>query len=58
MKKDSPEFLPKVREFREMVERHAKMEEEQVFPRLKQSLTQEQNNHVTNLVNKEGFKMA
>lgn len=58
MKKDSPEFLPKIREFREMVERHAKMEEEQVFPRLKQGLTQEQNDHVTNLVNKEGFKMA
>jgi len=58
MEKSSPDFLPKVQMFREMVERHAKMEEEEVFPRLKQGLTREQNDHITNLVNKEGFKMA
>ncbi len=58
MPKDSPEFLAKVREFRTMVEAHARMEEEEVFPRLKQSLSQEQNDHITSLVNKEGFKMA
>ena len=58
MPKDSPEFLVKVREFRTMVEAHARMEEEEVFPRLKQSLSQEQNDHITGLVNKEGFKMA
>jgi hemerythrin superfamily protein len=58
MEKGSPDFLPKIRKFREMVERHAKMEEEEVFPRLKDGLTQEQNDHITNLVNKEGFKMA
>ncbi len=58
MPKDSPEFLAKVREFRTMVEAHARMEEEEVFPRLKQSLSQEQNDHITGLVNKEGFKMA
>lgn len=58
MPKDSPEFLAKVREFRTMVEAHARMEEEEVFPRLKQSLSHEQNDHITGLVNKEGFKMA
>ena len=58
MDKGSPDFLPKVREFRDMVSRHAKMEEEEVFPRLKQGLTEEQNSHITSLVNKEGFKMA
>ena len=58
MEKSSPDFLPKVRMFREMIERHAKMEEEEVFPRLKKGLTQEQNDHITSLVNKEGFKMA
>ena len=58
MAKDSPDFLAKVREFRTMVETHARMEEEEVFPRLKQSLSQEQNDHITSLVNKEGFKMA
>jgi len=58
MDKDSSDFLPKVRDFRAMIERHAKMEEEEVFPRLKDGLTPEQNDHVTSLVNKEGFKMA
>jgi hemerythrin superfamily protein len=58
MAKDSSEFLTKVRDFRRMVEPHARMEEEQVFPRLKQAMTEEQNAHITMLVNKEGFKMA
>lgn len=58
MAKDSPEFLTKVRDFRRMVEAHARMEEEQVFPRLKQAMTEEQNARITMLVNKEGFKMA
>lgn len=58
MDKGSPDFLPKVRQFRDMISRHAKMEEEQVFPRLKRGLTDEQNSHITSLVNKEGFKIA
>lgn len=58
MEKGSSDFLPKVREFRDMVSRHAKMEEEEVFPRLKEGLTDDQNAHITTLVNKEGFKMA
>ena len=58
MAKDSPEFLPKVREFRTMIERHMRMEEEQVFPRFKRALSAEQNARITSLVNKEGFKMA
>ncbi len=58
MEKGSPDFLPKVREFRQMVAAHARMEEEQVFPRLKESLSEEQNARITTLVNREGFKMA
>ena len=58
MEKSSPEFLTKVREFREMVEAHARMEEEQVFPKFKEGLSEEQNARITSLVNKEGFKMA
>ena len=34
---DAPNWLEKVREFRELVSRHAHMEEEQVFPRFKQA---------------------
>ena len=58
MEKGSADFLPKVREFRQMVEAHARMEEEQVFPKFKEGLSQEQNDRITSLVNKEGFKMA
>ena len=55
---DSPSWLEKVREFRQLVSRHAHMEEEEVFPRFKQALTEEQNERVTSLVNRDGFWMA
>ena len=58
MDKGSSDFLAKIREFRDSVAAHARMEEEQVFPRLKQSMSKEQNARITSLVNKEGFKMA
>ncbi len=51
-------WLDKVREFRAMVVQHAKMEEEQVFPRFKQSLSDEQNAKITSLVNRDGFWQA
>ena len=40
---DAPNWLEKVREFRQLVSSHAHMEEEQVFPRFKQALNEEQN---------------
>jgi hemerythrin superfamily protein len=55
---DSPTWLEKVREFRSLVHQHAHMEEEQVFPTFKQSMSQEQNAHITALVNRDGFWMA
>ena len=55
---DSPNWLEKVREFRGLVSRHAHMEEEEVFPRFKQSLTEEQDARITSLVNRDGFWMA
>ena len=58
MAPDAPTWLEKVREFRAMVKEHAHMEEEQVFPRLKQEMTEEQNAKITNLVNRDGFWMA
>ena len=51
-------WLDKVREFRTLVASHAKMEEEEVFPRFKQSLTEEQNAKITSLVNADGFWQA
>lgn len=51
-------WLDKVREFRTLVASHAKMEEEQVFPRFKQALNEEQNSRITSLVNRDGFWQA
>ena len=51
-------WLERVREFRKLVAEHAHMEEEQVFPKFKQSMDEEQNAHITGLVNRDGFWMA
>jgi hemerythrin superfamily protein len=55
---DSPTWLEKVREFRQLVSTHAHMEEEQVFPRFKEALAEDQNARITSLVNRDGFWMA
>jgi hemerythrin superfamily protein len=57
MDKSSPEFLPTVREFRDLIAEHVRMEEDQVYPRFKNSLSEEQNSKITMLMNKEGMKM-
>ena len=58
MPKDSPEWIGKVREFRAAIAKHVRMEEEQVFPRLKQAMSEEQNARLTRKVNQDGFMMA
>jgi hemerythrin superfamily protein len=58
MSADASNWLEKVREFRQLVSEHAHMEEEEVFPRFKQELSEEQNAEVTSLVNRDGFWMA
>lgn len=55
---DGSTWLEKVREFRGLVHEHAQMEEQQVFPRFKQSMSEEQNARITSLVNRDGFWMA
>jgi len=55
---EAPNWLEKVREFRSTVAEHAHMEEEQVFPRFKQSMSEEQNAKITAMVNRDGFWMA
>jgi hemerythrin superfamily protein len=57
MPKDSPEFLVRVREFRNLLAGHMQMEEEQVFPRFKNAMSEEQDKKITALMNKEGMKM-
>jgi hemerythrin superfamily protein len=58
MEPDDPSWLEKVREFRDLVVEHARMEENEVFPRFKQAMDEEQNAKITALVNKDGFWMA
>jgi len=55
---DSSTWLEVVRDFRRLVAEHAKMEEEQVFPSFKRSMSEEQNDRITSLVNRDGFWMA
>jgi hemerythrin superfamily protein len=51
-------WLEKVREFRQLVAEHARMEEQEVFPKFKRDMDEEQNAHITSLVNRDGFWMA
>src|SRR5436309_6590232 len=58
MEPDAPNWLETVRKFRQLVSEHAHMEEEQVFPRFKRAMDEQQNAHITSLVNRDGFWMA
>jgi hemerythrin superfamily protein len=58
MPNDSPEWLARVRDFRTMIEEHMREEEEDIFPRFRSQLSEEQNATITSMVNKEGFKFA
>ena len=58
MAKDSPEFLARVRDFRTLLEGHIRNEEDNVFPRLRAALSEEQNKKLTMAMNKEGLKLA
>ena len=58
MPKDSPDWLPKLREFRAMIEEHMREEEDELFPQMRAKLSDAQNKHVTAVMNKEGFKLA
>lgn len=58
MESDSPLWLEKVRKLRDSLDEHIRMEEEQVLPKLKRDLDEEQNAEITTMVNKAGFMMA
>jgi hemerythrin superfamily protein len=55
---DSPTWLEKVRDFRQLVSEHAHMEEEEVFPTFKKDMSEEQTDRITSLVNRDGFWMS
>lgn len=56
--KDDPRWIEMVREFRALVAEHAREEEEQIYPPLRQRLTKEQNARITTLMHKEGYNLA
>ncbi len=58
MDKTSPEFLARVRDFRTLLEGHIRNEEDNVFPRLRATMTDEQNRKITLAMNREGLKLA
>ena len=58
MAADDPAWIDTVREFRAAVEAHAKMEEEQVFPRLRNEIDDELDARITKEVKKAEFMMA
>jgi len=58
MPNDSPEWLARVRDFRTMISEHMRTEEEDVFPKFRNTLSEEENAKLTAMMNKEGFKMA
>ena len=58
MERSDPAWLPKLAEFRAMIEEHMREEEQDLFPRMKAQLSPEQNKHLTVQMNKEGLKLA
>ncbi|HEY0625199.1 MAG TPA: hemerythrin domain-containing protein [Allosphingosinicella sp.] len=58
MANDSPEWLARVRDFRSMIESHMQMEENEIFPRMREQMSDDQNKKLTAMMHKEGFKFA
>lgn len=58
MNKDDPQWLTRVAEFRQLVERHVREEEDEIFPAFRARMSEDQNAKLTAAMNKEGFKLA
>ncbi len=58
LRNDDPQWIARVRDFRAMIEEHMREEENDIFPRLRSRLSEEQNAKLTSAMNKEGFKFA
>ena len=58
MPNDSAEWVARVRDFRSMISEHMRMEEDEVFPKFRETLTEEQNAKLSAMMNKEGMKLA
>jgi hemerythrin superfamily protein len=58
MDSDSSGWLEKVRKLRDSLDQHIRMEEDQILPKLRNDMDEEQNAKITAMVNKAGFMMA
>jgi len=58
MEASDPNWIETIREFRSAVEAHARMEEDQVFPRLRSEIGEELDARLTKELNKAAFMMA
>ena len=58
MATDDPTWIDTVREFRTSVEAHARMEEDQVFPRLRGEIDDELDDRITRAVKRAEFMMS
>ena len=58
MPKSAPAWLERVRAFRELLEEHMRMEEDEVFPRLRAQLDEAGNAKLSAAVAREGMKLA
>jgi hemerythrin superfamily protein len=58
MDADDPAWLDTIREFRTAVEAHARMEEDEVFPRLRSEIDDEMDDRLTAELAKASFMMA
>lgn len=55
---DSAEWLARIRDFRSMITEHIRMEEDEVFPKFRNQLSEEQNARLSAMMAKEGMKLA
>lgn len=53
-----PSWLPKAREFHDLIERHIRAEEDEILPLLMGSLSDKENAELTAMMNWEGYKVA
>lgn len=57
-RRSHPQWIAKVHELRANLEAHMAEEEEELFPRLRAALSEEENAHLAVAMNKEGLKLA
>jgi hemerythrin superfamily protein len=58
MKKDDPRWLAELADFRMLLAAHIREEEDELFPRVRELLSANENSALSAAMNKEGFKLA